>query len=583
RFSRDQPIVRYDVRIDPDDTSGWHVEMHLDNMPDTFRLAMAAHPIYDDRYWRYVEDLRVTTPAGAGVIAREDSALWRIAAPGGDVTVSYRIRVPPPSAIPRAAWRPYLSPTGALFGGPHTFMYLPGSELAPAYVRLHVPAGWAVATGLTPTADSSVFFAPSADVLIDSPILTGKLHRWMFDVDGVPHTIAYWPAGTTISFDSVAFVSSIQKLVREAVTLFGRPPYREYFFLFEDEAYGALEHINSVSLGAPQAALAGDPYASLEETAHEYFHTWNLLRIRPAEYRSVDYRTQPPVAGLWFSEGLTMFYADLLLRRAGLPLPDSTRISHLEGLIARYLGNPGDSRFSAEAVSRLAYNSRPDALGDYDASTHLQGELLGTMMDLVIRAETQGEHSMDDVMRLMLERFSGEKGFLGADVEAAVHEVCSCDISPMFEKHVRSGGTVIDFDHYLALIGLRARVRLERVMDGNVPALDLRVWAWQSPDSILRLTVSDPQSVWGRAGLHSGDRIVSVNGRTIRSWPEFRTMLRSVRSGEHVRVLVQRDTSSYVGNVVVRGYAQPVVTIEVVPGITELQRRLQAQWLRGDG
>ena len=96
-----------------------------------------------------------------------------------------------------------------------------------------------------------------------------------------------------------------------------------------------------MTLGARSEELARDPNSGVQETAHEFVHTWNLMAIRPVEYRDIDYRTQPPVSSLWFSEGLTMFYADLLLRRAGIPVHDSTRIAHLERLIGSYLNNPG--------------------------------------------------------------------------------------------------------------------------------------------------------------------------------------------------------------------------------------------------
>src|SRR2546425_2380777 len=104
------------------------------------------------------------------------------------------------------------------------------------------------------------------------------------------------------------------------------------------------------------------------------------MAIRPVEYHNIDYRTQPPVSSLWFSEGVTMFYADLLLRRAGVPLRDSTRVGHLERLITSYLANPAYARVSAEAISLGAYNVQPGELGDYSASTQLQGELIGTML-----------------------------------------------------------------------------------------------------------------------------------------------------------------------------------------------------------
>lgn len=161
------------------------------------------------------------------------------------------------------------------------------------------------------------------------------------------------------------------------------------------------------------------------------------MRIRPEEYGDVDYRTQKPVAGLWFSEGLTLYYADLFLRSAGLPVQHSTRLAHLESLIGRYLASPGNARFSAERISRVAYNAEPGALGDYNASVHLVGELLGTMLDIAIRDATAGRHSMDDVMRAMLERYSGERGFSGRGVERIVEEVCGCRVRELFDSNVR--------------------------------------------------------------------------------------------------------------------------------------------------
>jgi predicted metalloprotease with PDZ domain len=310
------------------------------------------------------------------------------------------------------------------------------------------------------------------------------------------------------------------------------------------------------------------------------------MRIRPEEYGDVDYRTQKPVAGLWFSEGLTMHYADVFLRRAGLPVQDSTRIAHLETLIARYLASPGNARFSAEQISRVAYNAEPGALGDYNASVHLAGELLGTMLDLVIRDATAGRRSMDDVMRLMLERFSGERGFSGRDVERAVAEVCSCAAARrLFEAHVR-GAAPIDFDRWLGLAGLRMATSRTPALDRDGrPAVDLRVRAWQPAEGApLRMIVSDPASAWGRAGLHTRDQLVSINGTAMRSWPEMRTMLVAAHIGDTLRFQLARPSGPARATVVVRGYDRPVVRIETIPEPTSRQRAVLSGWLaRGAG
>ncbi|HYJ78831.1 MAG TPA: PDZ domain-containing protein [Longimicrobiaceae bacterium] len=582
RFSRAQPVIHYTLRVDSADLGGFAVEMRIRNAPDSLRLAMSAHPEYDDRYWRYLEGLRIESPAGGAAITRVDSAVWRVSAPGGASVVRYRIRLPVPQETPRGAWRPFLAPTGGLVGGPHAFMYVVGQTLIPSHVTLDLPANWQVATGLTPTSDPRTFFAPTADALVEGPMLVGHQSTWRFAIDGVPHRVVYWRGADAVPFDSVEFVRGIRLMAEQAVAVFGRPPWREYTFLFQDGAYGGLEHANSVTLGAPSADLALDPHAYLRETAHEFFHAWNLMRIRPAEYRTVDFRVQPPTAGLWFSEGLTIFYADLLPRRAGLPVHDSTRAAHLQTIIASYFGSSGNSRISAERVSRAAYNAEPDALGDYSASTHLQGEVIGAMLDLVIRDATDGRRSMDDVMRLMLDRFSGERGFLGADVEATVEEVCGCDVTPFFDAHVR-GGSPIDFDRHLALIGLRARVSTRPAVDREgAPIPDLGVWGYErAADRSFRLRVSSPDNAWARAGLHTGDRLVSVNGTAVATWAELRPIVRRARIGDTVRVTVDRPSGRFTAAVVVPPLVQPAVTLEPLPAVTERTRRIAREWEAG--
>jgi len=581
RFARTQPVVGYTLRVDAGDLSGFDVELRLRNVPDTFRLALVAHPEYDDRNWRFVEALRVETLHGAGTVAREDSALWRVVAPGGEALVRYRMRLPPPES-PRAAWRPFLAATGGLVGGPHSFLYVVGGTLAPSHLTLELPPEWQIATGLEPTVDPHTFFAPTVGVLVDSPLLVGRLRSWRFAVDGVPHRVVYWPLPDAAPFDTAALVGSIERLTRQAVALFGRAPYRDYSFLLEDGAYGALEHRSSVTLGAPSAELARDPRALLAEIAHEYFHTWNLMRIHPAEYGDVSYRTPPRARGLWWSEGLTMLYADLLLRRAGLPVFDSSRVAHLEGLIGRYLASPGNSRFAPESVSVVAYGAAPGSLGDYSASTHLQGELLGTMLDLIVRDATNGARSIDDVMRTMLERFSGARGFVGQNIERTTGDVCGCKVHAFFETHVR-GPRPIDFDQYLRLIGMRIQVSWMPALgrDGQ-PTADLRLYAWQPPaESTLSLVITNPGSTWGRAGLHTGDRLAALNGTAVGTVADFRSIVTRLRIGDTTAVEVRRPRGVWRTAVVVAGFERPVVRLEEIPGATERQRGLRAQWILG--
>jgi len=567
-----KPAVQYTLRVDGADLSGWSVEIRLRTVSDTFRLAMAAHPEYDDRYWRYVRDFAVE-PSSASV-TKVDSAVWQVVAPRGAVTVRYRIALPPADSGLRASWRPFLTPTGGLIGGPHAFMYLLGGERLMVGVMLELPADWGIATALARTANPRAFVAADAATLVDSPILVGRLREWRFTEGGVPHRVVYWPLPNATPFDTIAFVAGIQRVAHQALDLFGRAPYREYTFMLEDGAFGGgLEHRNSVTLGARSEDLARDPNAVIPEVAHEFFHTWNLMAMRPVEYRDIDYRTQPPVSSLWFSEGLTMFYADLLLRRAGIPVRDSTRTAHVERLLSSYANNPAYARFSAEQISRVAYNAEPGSLGDYSGSTHLQGELLGTMLDLVVRNATNGRRSMDDVMRRL---FNDSSRIDGPVIERAVASVCSCDVTPFFDAYIL-GASAIDFDRYLALIGMRTTLTRAPAVYNGEPERDLRVFGYEPADgSGLKLVISNPASIWARAGLHSRDRLVAMNGAPVKTWSELRSRLTSLRMGDTVRMEVQREAGPFATTVRVTGFERATVRIEGTPTV------VSAAWLRAE-
>lgn len=581
RHSAAQPVVSYTLRVDPADTSGFAMEMRVRNVPDTFRVAMAAHPEYDDRFWRFMGSISVEGPQGRGSATRTDSSVWRVVAPGGDATLRWRVGVPF-EPRPRAAWRPFISASGALVGGPHSFLYVVGGELASAQVRVEVPPGWTIATGLTPTSDGRRFFAPTVDVLVDSPILVGRLRDWSFTVDEVPHRVLYWPAPDATPFDTAAFVRAVEGIAREAVALFGRAPYREFVYLFQDAAYGGLEYLNSVTIGAPSAALASDMSEALGDMAHEYVHAWNLVRIRPAERRGVSPRQTGRSRGLWFSEGLTMFYVDVLSRRAGVPTGDSTRTLHLERILAHYLSNPGNTVISPERSSYDEYGGEPGALGDYDPNPHVQGEVIGTMLDLMIREATRDGRTMDDVMRLMMRRFSGDSGFTGRGVEGVVGEVCGCAVRSFFDRHVRAGNAV-PFDPYLRAIGLRARVsRVPQTNAEGRPSPDIRLFAWQrSPTDTMRILITDPANAWGRAGIHTNDRLLSFNGQPVPGWRALRGMLSRLRIGDTVQVMVRRGARTLTIPVAVSGFDRVEVRLEEIPGATEVQRARRARWLAG--
>src|SRR5688572_13691489 len=173
RFARAQPVITYTLRVDSTDLSGFDVAITVRAARDTVMLALAAHPEYDDRFWRFVRDVRVEAANGRPTVTSIENALWRVVAPGGAFTLRYRLALPAPDQRFRSAWQPFIAPTGGLVGGVHGFMYVVGETLAPSHVTLDIPASWSIATGLAPTSDPRTFYAPSAAILVESPMLVG--------------------------------------------------------------------------------------------------------------------------------------------------------------------------------------------------------------------------------------------------------------------------------------------------------------------------------------------------------------------------------------------------------------------------
>ncbi|MFL5541316.1 MAG: PDZ domain-containing protein [Longimicrobiaceae bacterium] len=575
--ARRLPPVDYQLRVDSA-LAGWTVEMHVHEAPATLRVAMMTHPEYDERFYRYVRDFGAWSPAGPLPVAREDSTLWRIGPTGGgDVVIRYRIELPPPAGGVRGSWIPFLAPTGGLIGGPHSFMYVVGGEAAPARVELRLPQGWTAAMGVSRLPGLPVFDLPDAATLLDTPVLVGRLRTWSFEVDGVPHEVAYWPRPDAVPFDTAALVDALRGIVTQASALFGGLPYRQYAFLLQDGAYGGLEHASSTTIGAPSEELAGDRSNVLLDVAHEYFHAWNLVRLRPAGWGGLTWQPPGRTRELWWSEGVTMYYADLLLRRAGLVT--TPRLDVLGDEAARYLDNPGHARISPEQAGWTA-DDQPGANGDFSADHYMQGKLIATVLDLAIRDSTAGRRSLDDVMRALVAEHPQPAGYTGMDIERTASRVCGCQLHGFFERHVR-GSTLLDFAPALRPLGLRPRVWMEPVRDSAGRAQpDLRVWVFtRRGEREPRFIIDDPRSTWARAGLHTGDVIVSINGAAIPDRRAAITAIRALRTGGRARVELVRDGRPMTVEVAVGDYERTRVAFEDLPTVTPAQRAARARWL----
>lgn len=294
-------------------------------------------------------------------------------------------------------------------------------------------AHWSVATGLTAQATDKAGFGTYAaghyDELVDCPVEMGSFWSGRFTAGGVPHRFVV--AGAAPSFDGKRLLADTQKICETAIAFWhgeGKPPHKSYLFMLNavGDGYGGLEHMNSTALICGRRDLprvgeprAGDGYTTLLGLiSHEYFHTWNVKRLRPAELTRYDYSRENYTGLLWFFEGLTSYYDDLLLRRAGL-IDDAAYLKLITKTINQVLQTPGrhvQTVAQASFDAWVKYYRQDENTANGTVSYYTKGSLVGLCLDLALRRE--GKATLDDVMRALWTRCAG-----GPMAEADLREV----------------------------------------------------------------------------------------------------------------------------------------------------------------
>jgi predicted metalloprotease with PDZ domain len=402
----------------------------------------------------------------------------------------------------------YLNPAAVL-------PFVRGREAEPHLLEIVPPAGWRVATALP--GGPARFTARDYDELADSPVELGTHRVLRFDALGTPHELALWGRGNV---DDVALVADAQRVVEVLGGLMGGLPYERYLFIVHlaDRRRGGLEHAASTTLQVSRHGFF--PRRQYEETlgllAHEFFHVWNVKRLRPAAFVPLDYGREQYTRLLWWFEGATSYYEQVALARAGILSPGRWLEALGQGLttLAR---TPGAAKMSLEEASLLAWvkHYRPDENTPNSAvSYYLKGELVAFALDLALR---RAGHSMDELLRALYARH--EAGGVPEDgVErAAAALLGEAGARRFFDRFVR-GTEPLDLD--LELLGLRLRTRAAQGLEdkGGTPGQpgDAPRAGWLGADLPAgpKLAVASVRegSPAHRAGLYAGDELVAEDG-----------------------------------------------------------------------
>ena len=462
-------------------------------------------------------------------------------------------------------------------------MYRDGLINAPATLRVVPAPGWKIATGLPAVeGQPNTFRAENFDVLYDSPVECSNFKQIDFVVRGVPHRIVIDGEG---NYDQNRMLAGVQKIVETEVSLFGDIPYHDYTFILHLRANtgGGLEHLNSTALGFRRSSFATEEgyrrFWSL--VAHEFFHLWNVKRIRPDALGPFDYTKENYTRSLWVAEGITDYYGQLMPRRAGL-ISDQTYLDQLAKRIQDFQNTPGRQVMSAEEASFDAWikfyhpdeNSVNSQISYYD-----KGELLGLLLDLDIRRRTHGAKSLDDVMRyLYTEFYKKGRNYTPADVQKACELMAGASLDEFFSRYVRGRDDLLPIYHeILAGAGLRLLTfpMVERLPLKAFLGADLE----DKPDGDLIVIKSvRAGSPAYEQGLNAKDRIIALDGARVTK-ETFDARIAEKKPGDTVRVTVFRFDDLRTFDIRLGAHVDAPFRILPLGEANDEQKRIYQAWM----
>jgi predicted metalloprotease with PDZ domain len=463
----------------------------------------------------------------------------------------------------------------AFIAPPGMFLYSTGRLGRPVRVVIELPDGWTkISTGLDPVPGRPrTFAAPDFDTLYDCPILLGNQESLAFEVKGVSHQAAL--EGIPETVDRARVAADLKKIVEAATGLMGDIPYKHYRFLLIGTGNGGIEHANSAACFFNGKSLA-DPKGYLgwlSYIAHEYFHCFNVKRIRPLALGPFDYDAENYTDMLWVSEGLTVYYEDIVLVRAGLMTPAEYR-ERLAGAMTRFEGAPGH-RYQSATESSLQTWAGSGMGGDraVTISYYDNGAMLGGMLDLAIRNASGNRKSLDDVMRTLYRTYDRKlkRGFTDAEFRTACESAAGTSLDEVFAY--ASTTRDVDYAKYFGYAGWRVEASLQ-----DAPGASLGLDAQAGADG-LRVAGVSAGSPAQAAGLEAGDRITEIEGAkaTVKSLSD---RLTAAKPGEGIHLRVSRDGAERLLEIPLGRNAKSVFTIVPIENPDPLQAAIGKDWMR---
>lgn len=539
------PKIAYYVSMSEPHTHYFDVEMRISDFEKqdslTVKMAVWTPGSYLVReFSRKIEAFAVTNNNKTSVKHRKVAKnAWRLypTTDADEVRIRYKVY-----SYEHTVRTSYLDAHHGYINGASVFLYLDGMQQLPSTIHIQPHESFKeISTALKPvnTANKWVLTCPNFDTLVDSPIEIGNQEIVHFEAEGIPHHLAIYGDG---NYDSLQLVKDTKKIVKTATNIFGEHPCEDYTIIVHNTAgaYGGLEHLHSTSLIYPRWNYKPKKKYNrwLGLMSHEYFHLWNVKRIRPIELGPFDYERENYTQLLWVMEGSTSYYDDYILRRAGLLTADeyldivASNFSKLENKPGNKVQPVAEASFDAW----IKYYRSDENTHNCCVSYYLKGAVLHILLDLEILHQSKGQKSLDDVMRYLYKEFyqNKKRGFTDAEYKMVVEKMAGISLDDFFDKYVY-GTDSIDYAKYLDYAGLEMT---NRYAGDETLSLGLNLKNESGKLMVQKVT----RGTCGYdGGLNAFDELIAIDNYRIDDKGDIDKLLENKKRGDKIKVMVARD------------------------------------------
>ncbi|MEX8549241.1 MAG: M61 family metallopeptidase [Mucilaginibacter sp.] len=426
----------------------------------------------------------------------------------------------------------FLSPTGI-------FLYPEGMLNEPSEIQILPCNNWkTISTALENIGQNPYcFYAPNFDVLYDSPLEIGNQHIFKFTAANVLHEVAMYGGGM---YDEEKLIADFTKIIEEETSVFKENPNQRYVFIIHNfnQGGGGLEHCSSTVLDVTRTAYADEKTYQdfLGLVSHEYFHLWNVKRLRPKALGPFDYQQENYTTSLWIAEGFTAYYDNLVLCRANLISVEnylkllSEDITLVENMPGRKIQTLTEASFDAWIKFYRPNENTPNTTVSY----YVKGSLVALFLDLIIIHQTEAKHNLDEVMKRMYNRFykTENRGYTEAEFKTVLEEVAGSSLNHIYDQYI-NGLEDLDYNHYLGYAGLRLKVCAPETKP--LPAIGISTSF--TTQKLVVTQIERGTAAW-QVGISVNDELLAINGNRI---IDLEKTLQFLLPGDTIDLTLVRD------------------------------------------